>query len=729
MTATFSESSPNATYDVSLLMTMNRTENSFFRKTRKNAIVKQVREHYIRPDIPCLSELCSRTPPCHLRVVADSTLLSAEATHYLIPDLSVVSRYLEILEQEELSNLVIAQTIMASLEQHDRLRTYRRLRQVTSDPRRRSVFFYNEIFSETYVARLPNEGQKEREWRALCRVAAWYHHHLNGLLPILLLSENARFMSTPNFTQSDLTSQESSVGIVVCSVKQYLDRFWPGCAVLHELMGSLKDAVFEEDLTLERIRMTGKVGELLKKSNVGEPGYEEVLDLTELMRIVDLMIIWNLTHYKAADELEAGVKSGRYFQGVLRVSPSNRDQAYINGGSKIGGDILIIGNRHRNRAVHGDVVVVELLSENSWTVPANSMSYDLDMAKAAEEVGEQLARQSSEIRPTGRVLGVITRNWRSYVATVQEDAIDQGGNVLLTIPLDPIIPKIRVRYGDVRAISRQRIVVRIDSWPTTSQYPNGHYVRSLGPIHQLDTEISAILVEHEISVSQATQGFSEASLREMPEDTQQNPWKPDPTELKRRRDLRETHTVFSIDPPNCQDIDDALSVRDLNDGTVELGVHIADVSYFVKENTQTDLEARARGTTVYLADRRFDMLPAVLSERICSLRGNVDRFAVSIMWTLDQSYNILSTWFGRTVIRSACEMEYEQAQKLLNGAKSVEGLDQSLAQKLRQPILRLAEVLHVFKARRSAKGALELESSEVKFRMEEGQGINDINIL
>ncbi|RUP50965.1 hypothetical protein BC936DRAFT_136882, partial [Jimgerdemannia flammicorona] len=130
-----------------------------------NTPVCELPPDYIRPDIPCLSELCSRTPPCHLRVVADSTLLSAEATHYLIPDLSVVSRYLEILEQEELSNLVIAQTIMASLEQHDRLRTYRRLRQVTSDPRRRSVFFYNEIFSETYVARLPNEGQKEREWR------------------------------------------------------------------------------------------------------------------------------------------------------------------------------------------------------------------------------------------------------------------------------------------------------------------------------------------------------------------------------------------------------------------------------------------------------------------------------------------------------------------------------------------------------------------------------------
>ncbi|RUS18764.1 hypothetical protein BC937DRAFT_88378 [Endogone sp. FLAS-F59071] len=683
-----------------------RTENTFFRKTRKNAIVKQVREQYIRSDIPCLSESCQHTPPCHKKLVTDSSLLSAEATHYLVPDVSVASRYLEILEQDELSNLIIAQTVMVSLEQHDRLRTYRRLRQVIGDPRRRSVFFYNEIFSETHVARLPGEGPKHRDWRALCRMAEWYWNHLNGSIKIIVLSEQ--------FTQSDLLTEPTD-NVLVCSVKQYLDQFWPGHTVLHDLMASLEDAVMEEDL--ERIRVIGKIGELARKNGTAELGYKE---------------------YSTIDELKAGVKSQTYFQGVLRVSPTNRDQAYISGDNKMR-DILISGNQHRNRAVHGDIVVVELLAKNSWIAPATSISYDVDMAKADEELDQQLARQSSGVRPTGRVVGVITRNWRSYVATVQEDAVEQGGSVHLVIPLDPVIPKIRIRHGDVRHILGQRIVVRIDSWPVSSQYPNGHYVRSLGPIHQLDTEISAILVEHEISVSQATQGFSEASLREMPVNTKENPWKPDSAEISRRRDLRAALT-FSIDPPNCQDIDDAMSIRDLSDGTIELGVHIADVGYFVKENSQTDLEARAsllayysvhhqRGTTVYLADRRFDMLPTVLSERVCSLRGNVDRFAVSVIWTLDQSCNILSTWFGRTVIRSACEMEYEQAQQLLDCAKSVEGLDQKLAEELRRPIVRLAEVLRVFKKRRFAKGALELESSEVKFRFNEGQGIKDINIL
>lgn len=179
------------------------------------------------------------------------------------------------------------------------------------------------------------------------------------------------------------------------------------------------------------------------------------------------------------------------------------------------------------------------------------------------------------------MVGVLNRNWRSYVATIQEDT-PEGGSFHLAVPLDSAIPKIRIRYHDVKLIQNQRIVVRIDSWPVSSQYPNGHYVRTLGnrvfftyhpliclliyhlsgPVHQLDTEIAAILVEHGISVSQASQGFSEGSLKEMPIDTPELPWKPEQVmpvtkqylhyyaqfyaakeELARRKDLRSL-TVF-----------------------------------------------------------------------------------------------------------------------------------------------------------------------------------------
>ncbi|KAG2219093.1 hypothetical protein INT45_005824 [Circinella minor] len=689
------------------LVYYDKTERSFFRKTRSNAIVKLVREQYLRGDIPCMSEQCPSIPPCQ-RVLDINTnnpkhegLLSAHADHYVIPDMSardktlggIIMRYLEILEQEELTGIILSQTIITSLQQHDKLRTYRKLRQIINDTRRNSVVFYNEVFADTRVPRLAGETASERDWRALCRMANWYSHHLGK--PIVLLSE---VNSTLNNNNND---DDDNQGLVtVRTMKQYIDQYWGQHTLLQNLAQVLAEAVLEDDL--ERIRVTSSG----KKSEPAVSGY---------------------TEYKPMEELEAGIKSSRYFSGTLRCRSGTRDTGYVNGGQKLEKDILIIGSENINRAVHGDMVVVELLSENNWTTTSSKIAYGGSTEDEYEET--RLTRNINTTHPTGRVIGILNRNWRSYVATIQEDT-PSNGLFHLAIPLDSVIPKIRLRHHDVKLIQNQRIVVRIDSWPTSSQYPNGHYVRSLGPIHQLDTEISAILVEHGISVSQASQGFSEASLKEMPEDTVATPWKPEPNEIARRKDLRSL-TVFSIDPPNCQDIDDALSIRDLDDGRIELGVHIADVSYFVKENSLTDLEARSRGTTVYLADRRFDMLPSVLSEKVCSLRGDVDRYAVSVLWTLDsKTLQVLDTWFGRTLIRSSCEMEYEQAQQLLDGESVATNLSTSLSKKLKPSVVKLATVLRAMRRQRLAKGALELESSnEVKFKIGDNHSVTDINIL
>lgn len=132
-----------------------------------------------------------------------------------------------------------------------------------------------------------------------------------------------------------------------------------------------------------------------------------------------------------------------------------------------------------------------------------------------------------------------------------------------------------------------------------------------------------------------------------------------------------------------------------------------------------------RGTTVYLADRRFDMLPSVLSERVCSLRHKVDRYAVSVIWTLDKNMNIVDTWFGRTVINSSCEMEYDQAQQFLDGNTTaaglgknpevyfflpsklmVRGVDNALCKKLKPSVLKLAEVLRVIRVKKEEKESL-----------------------
>ncbi|KAG9067492.1 DIS3 mitotic control [Linnemannia hyalina] len=649
---------------------MLRKENIHFRKTNKNTVVKRVRE----------------------AVKVESSLLSAEQEYYLIPDYSVALRYVELLEQEELTNIIFAETILQRLQSEDKSRTYKSLRQVAKDPRRRSVVFSNEHCKETNVLREPEESVEHRDWRALVQTAAWYRRHLHGSADIILLSEE--------FKQEDVLRIDDTTGITVMSLKEYLTKFWPKTAVLHELLTSLKEAILEEDLENKTHGSTSS-----KKSS-GGTGYQE---------------------YKPLSELEAGVKSERFFQGVMRVRANHRDQAFIRGDANIG-EIVIVGSEHRNRAVHGDVVVVELLNKSSWVAPSTHISYNPEEVHAAAEDEEESSSgvRTREVKPTGRVVGIMSRNWQPYVATLQEGSEKDTGSFHLVLPLNPIIPKIRIRHHDAKVLANQRIVVRIDSWPVNSQYPNGHYVRSIGPAHDLDTEISAILIEHGISVSQTTQGFSEGSLKEMPINTKERPWVADTAELSRRRDLR-NHTVFSIDPPNCQDIDDAISIKEIGNGQIEFGVHIADVSYFVKENSLTDLEARARGTTVYLSDRRFDMLPKVLSEQLCSLRHHVDRYAMSVMWTLDSEANVLTTWYGRSVIRSACEMEYEQAQGLLNGKDVVPGLDAKLCKQLKPFVVLLAKTMRKVRARRMAKGGLELESSEVKFKFkEEGGGISDI---
>ncbi|KAG0768707.1 hypothetical protein G6F62_004029 [Rhizopus arrhizus] len=620
-----------------------KNDRSFYKKTKSNAIVKLVREQYVRDDIPCLSESCASS--CENN--GHQALLSSSSDHYIIPDISVIMRYLEILEQEEITGIICSQTVIMNLQQHDKMKIYRKLRQIINDSRRKSIVFYNEIFTETKVHRFPQEPSSDRDWRALCELAAWYQRHLSK--KIILLTEQK-----DKFTPSD--------SIVVMSTKEYIQTYWSQHTLLNDLVQGLADVVLEED-EFGKIKFSSKQ----RTNEAAVSGYVE---------------------YKSIEDLEVGIKSGRYFSGTLRCKKDHRDQAYISAND--GRNILISGNDHRNRAVHGDAVVVELLSENNWSHLTNDIAFESNNAE--DEYERDYVTNASQ--PSGRVIGILNRNWRSYVATVQEDEV--GGSIHLAIPLDPVIPKIRIRYNNVKLIENQRIVVRIDNWPVSSQYPNGHFVRSLGPIHELDTEISAILVEHDISVSQASQGFSEASLREMPIDSPESPWQPEKEEIDKRRDLRDL-IVFSIDPPNCQDIDDAMSIKELSNGHVELGVHIADVSYFVKENFITDLEARSRGTTVYLADRRFDMLPSVLSERVCSLRHRVDRYAVSVIWTMDEKYNILDTWFGRTIIHSSCEMEYEQAQQLLNGKQVASGLDASLCKKLKPRIEKLAQVLRVIR--------------------------------
>lgn len=168
------------------------------------------------------------------------------------------------------------------------------------------------------------------------------------------------------------------------------------------------------------------------------------------------------------------------------------------------------------------------------------------------------------------------RKWRDYVVTLpSEEATGSGRGRVLGVPMDMRVPKIRFATQARSALQGRRLIVRIDTWPVSSCWPEGHFVEDLGPVGDLDTETRALLSENSIKAPP----FGAALLAEMPVNTPEQPWKPSPEEVARRRDIRHSHLVFSIDPKGCEDVDDVLGARRLPNGNLELSVHIADVTY------------------------------------------------------------------------------------------------------------------------------------------------------
>ncbi|XP_048649171.1 DIS3-like exonuclease 1 [Marmota marmota marmota] len=555
--------------------------------------------------------------------------------------------------------------------QHQRgRRQYNKLRNLLKDARHDCILFANEFQQHCYLPRERGESMEKWQTRSIYNAAVWYYHHCQDRMPIVMVTEDEEAIQQYG---------SETEGVFVISFKNYLDNFWPDLKAAHELYDSILQSRQEREN--ESQESHGKE-------------YPEHLPL---------------------EVLEAGIKSGRYIQGILNV---NKHRAQIEAFVRLQGasskdsglisDILIHGMKARNRSIHGDVVVVELLPKNEWKGRIAALCENDSDDKA-------LGESPSEPMPTGKPA------WKVTPASI----------FLVELLFSFLVLDSCFIFSFVQDF---RVVVRIDSWESTSVYPNGHFVRVLGRIGDLEGEIATILVENSISVVP----FSEAQMCEMPVNTPENPWKVSPEEEQERKDLRKTHLVFSIDPKGCEDVDDTLSVRTLNNGNLELGVHIADVTHFVAPNSYIDVEARTRATTYYLADRRYDMLPSILSADLCSLLGGVDRYAVSVMWELDEtSYEIKKVWYGRTIIRSAYKLFYEAAQELLDGNFSIvddipelKDLDeksrQAKLEELVWAIGKLTDIARHIRAKRDRCGALELEGVEVRVQLDEKKNIHDL---
>ena len=190
-------------------------------------------------------------------------------------------------------------------------------------------------------------------------------------------------------------------------------------------------------------------------------------------------------------------------------------------------------------------------------------------------------------------------------------------------------------------------------------------------------------------------------------------------ELEVRRDLRQER-IFTIDPATAKDLDDALSVKTNDDGTYDIGVHVADVSYFVKPNTALDRDAKKRATSVYLVQRAVPMLPPTLSEELCSLNLGKDRLAFSVIFTMTKEAKVTKKWFGRTVIRSSAQLSYANAQDVIEGKLlGVPVAPEHDASAIQHDIKTLHEIAQIFRERRFKNGALSADTPKLTFTLDE----------
>jgi DIS3-like exonuclease 1 len=372
-----------------------------------------------------------------------------------------------------------------------------------------------------------------------------------------------------------------------------------------------------------------------------------------------LGLISGVQDYWSEDDILAGLRNKTLYKGRLTVSKENPKEGVVHSGDSS----FFINERkggYFNRALNQDIVIVQPLPKEEWSSPIGRRRLVHVRDDSEDDNDAMVDTNDDPPVPSGKVVAIVEESRRRFVATMVDTPMNDESAVLV-VPMDIRIPKIRIKTNAWHRFVGHRLWVQIDGWEVGSTYPSGHCVDIIGPIADLEAEITCLLKENQIHLDP----FSAAAVACLPLEGDQ--WKIPPAEIAHRRDLRSTHRIFSVDPIGCQDIDDTMHARVLSNGDIEIGVHIADVTYFLEHNSPLDKEAEVRGTTFYLVDRRFDMLPSLLSSDLCSLHGDVDRLAVSTIWTFSKDFSeIKDFWFGRTVIHNCQAMTYEQAHNILH---------------------------------------------------------------
>lgn len=356
------------------------------------------------------------------------------------------------------------------------------------------------------------------------------------------------------------------------------------------------------------------------------------------------------------------IKAYPQFEGRVQMTRDGNLFVIVEGQEE---DIFVKASKS-NRALNGDTVLVALTKTNS-----------------------------RPHRLEGEVRKILSRSDKPFVGILH--FVGAQAWVLMqskSMPYDISVDAEQARQ--LGGEQGMKVAVKVDAWPRGEVCPHGIITDVLGTPGANDTEMHAILAEFNLpyrfdkSLEDAADSISEAI---------------GPAELKGRKDFRKTLT-FTIDPADAKDFDDALSFRRLENGNFEVGIHIADVSWYVRPGSDIDKEARDRGTSVYLVDRTVPMLPEKLCNKLCSLRQDEDKLTFSVVVEMTPKAEVKSRWIGRTVICSDRRYAYEQAQEIIEKGEATDPLSDA--------ILTLHKLASKLKTERSKKGAIDFDRPEMK---------------
>ena len=352
------------------------------------------------------------------------------------------------------------------------------------------------------------------------------------------------------------------------------------------------------------------------------------------------------------------IKEGDVLEGIIEFSASG------NASIKIGEKELFIHKKRTLNALHMDVVKVETFR--------------------------------AEKKLEAKVTDVISRNRTEFVGTAQITK----STTFVVADSSRIAADFYISEKDkMGAENGQKVLVEFIDWKIGSKSPKAKIVKILGETGENNAEMNAIMHEYGLPVDFPQEVINESVV--IPEVITEK-------EIEKRRDMRHITTI-TIDPVDAKDFDDAISIDRSDPNIIEIGVHIADVAHYVKQETELDKEAYKRGTSVYLVDRCVPMLPERLSNGICSLKPNEDRLAFSVVFKMDRDGKIKDTWYGRTVIHSDRRYAYEDAQEI------IEGKDGDYCEEIRI----LDDIAIKMRKVRIKEGSIEIGGVEVKFKLAE----------